>query len=106
MCMFFSRSQSCHQRNYGDFEGNREKSVPRTEKKKDVKSHREFLQQTFTLRRIEILDKPCPIKDVLEKYPSLQQFVHVSTGTHCIYKIHQYSFRQNNNYKRELFCLQ
>jgi len=56
-----------------------EKQLPLLSKKKDVKAHRDVLEHTFALRRLQILDNPCPITEVLESYPSLQQFVHVST---------------------------
>lgn len=55
-----------------------EKQLPLLSRKKDVKSHRDFLEHTFALRRLQILDNPCPVREVLESYPSLQQFVHVS----------------------------
>lgn len=55
-----------------------EKQLPLLSGKKDVKSHRDFLEHTFALRRLQILDNPCPVREVLESYPSLQQFVHVS----------------------------
>ena len=55
-----------------------EKQLPLLSRKKDVKSHRDFLEHTFALRRLRILDNPCPVREVLESYPSLQQFVHVS----------------------------
>lgn len=56
-----------------------EKKLPSLLKKRDVKAHRDFLEQTYALRRIQILENPCPVREVLESYPSLQQFVHVST---------------------------
>ena len=56
-----------------------DKTLPFLSRKKDVKSHRDFLEHTFALRRLQILDNPCPVREVLESYPSLQQFVHVST---------------------------
>jgi len=55
-----------------------EKQLPLLSRKKDVKSHRDFLEHTFALRRLQILDNPCPVREVLKSYPSLQQFVHVS----------------------------
>ena len=55
-----------------------EKQLPLLSRKKDVKSHRDFLEHNFALRRLQILDNPCPVREVLESYPSLQQFVHVS----------------------------
>lgn len=55
-----------------------EKQLPLLSGKKDVKSHRDFLEHTFALRRLQILDNACPVREVLESYPSLQQFVHVS----------------------------
>ena len=56
-----------------------EKKLPSLLKKRDVKSHHDFLEHTYALRRIQILENPCPVRGVLESYPSLQQFVHVST---------------------------
>ena len=56
-----------------------EKRLPSLLKKRDVKAHRDFLEHTYALRRIQILENPCPVREVLESYPSLQQFVHVST---------------------------
>ena len=56
-----------------------EKKLPSLLKKRDVKAHRDFLQHTYALRRIQILENPCPVREVLESYPSPQQFVHVST---------------------------
>ena len=56
-----------------------EKKLHSLKKKKDVKSHRDFLEHTYALRRIQILENPCPVREVLESYPSLRQFVHVST---------------------------
>ena len=56
-----------------------DKTLPLLSRKKDVKSHRDFLEHTFALSRLQILDNPCPVREVLESYPSLQQFVHVST---------------------------
>ena len=55
-----------------------EKQLPLLSRKKDVKSHRDFLEHNFALRRLQILDNPCPAREVLESYPSLQQFVHAS----------------------------
>ena len=55
-----------------------EKQLPLLSRKKDVKSHRDFLEHNFALRRLQILDNPCPVREVLESYPSLQQFEHVS----------------------------
>lgn len=47
-------------------------------KPRDIKLHRDFLLKSFPLRRMQILDNPCPISEVLEMYPSLGNFVHVS----------------------------
>lgn len=54
-----------------------EKRLPSLLKKRDVKAHRDFLEHTYALRRIQILENPCPVREVLESYPSLQQFVHL-----------------------------
>ena len=56
-----------------------EKKLPSLVKKRAVKSHRDFLEHTYALRRTQILENPCPVREVLERYPSHQQFVHVST---------------------------
>ena len=47
---------------------------------KDVMLHQEVMEHTFTSRRLEMFDNPRPVMEVLEEYPSLKQFVHVSMG--------------------------
>ena len=44
----------------------REELVKDVKKKpKDVKLNKDFMEQTYPLRRHEILDNPCPVKDIL-----------------------------------------
>lgn len=40
--------------------------------------HKVFMEKTFPLRRHDILTAPRLVKDVVEDYPSLKKFVHVS----------------------------
>lgn len=54
-----------------------ERQLPSIGKKRDVKTQRDFLDHTYALRRIQILDNPLPIKEVLNSYPPLKQFVHL-----------------------------
>jgi len=72
----------------------REELVKDVKKKpKDVKLNKDFMEQTYPLRRHEILDNPCPVKDILLRYPSLCQFVHVSLPdlhVHVLYHVCMY----------------
>ena len=45
-----------------------EKQLPFLSRKKDVKSHHDFLEHTFALRRLQILDNPCPVREVFHQY--------------------------------------